>query len=87
MKGSAAPEIRLVLDDREVRVAAGTSVAAALVNEGIWHFPCAVEGEGRAPICGMGVCFECRVTIDGRQHQRACLVTCLEGMEVRTGGA
>ena len=87
MKGSEAPEIRLVLDDCEVRVAAGTSVAAALVNEGIWHFRSAVEGEGRAPICGMGVCFECRVTIDGRQHQRACLVTCLEGMEVRTGGA
>ena len=86
MKGSQTPGIRLLLDDREVMVAAGTSVAAALVNHGTWRFRSAVDGGGRAPICGMGVCFECRVTIDGRPHHRACLVTCLDGMEIRTGG-
>jgi sarcosine oxidase subunit alpha len=76
--------IQLTLDGREIRVAAGTSVAAALVNHGVWRFRSSVGDEARAPICGMGVCFECRVTIDGRPHQRACLVTCRDGMEVRT---
>jgi sarcosine oxidase subunit alpha len=32
----------------------------------------------------MGVCFECRATIDGVPHRRACLVTCAPGMEICT---
>ncbi|OYV74133.1 MAG: hypothetical protein B7Z72_00875 [Gemmatimonadetes bacterium 21-71-4] len=35
----------------------------------------------------MGVCFECRVTIDGAPHQRACMVTCRPGMSIATGAA
>ncbi len=42
-----------------------------------------VTGEKRAPLCGMGTCFECRVTIDGKQHQRGCQIACSEGMEIR----
>ena len=45
----------------------------------------AVHGEPRAPVCGMGTCFECRVTIGGRQHQRSCLIPCAPGMIVETG--
>jgi D-hydroxyproline dehydrogenase subunit gamma len=37
-------------------------------------------------LCGMGICFECRVTIDGREHCRSCQIPCAEGMEVRTDG-
>lgn len=70
----------------EIEVAAGTSLAAALINAGIWQFRAAVGGGGlRAPICAMGVCFECRVTLDGQPHQRACMQTCRPGMEVVTG--
>jgi hypothetical protein len=35
-------------------------------------------------LCGMGICLECRVTIDGREHSRSCTTLCAEGMEVRT---
>ncbi len=42
-----------------------------------------VSGEPRGPLCGMGICFECRVTIDGREHCRSCQVPAAEGMEVR----
>lgn len=74
------------VDGREIEVEQGTSLAAALINAGIWRFRAAVEGEGsRAPICAMGICFECRVTLDGRPHQRACMQTCYPGMEVVTG--
>jgi sarcosine oxidase subunit alpha len=34
----------------------------------------------------MGICFECRVTIDGRAHCRSCQVICQAGMEVATDG-
>jgi sarcosine oxidase subunit alpha len=41
-------------------------------------------GEPRAPLCGMGICYECRVTLDGVAHRRACLVPVAAGMVVRT---
>ena len=43
-----------------------------------------VTGEPRGPLCGMGICFECRATIDGMPHQRSCQILCAAGMEVRT---
>jgi sarcosine oxidase subunit alpha len=44
-----------------------------------------VRGEARAPFCGMGICMECRATVNGRQHQRTCQLACAPGMEVVTG--
>jgi sarcosine oxidase subunit alpha len=41
-------------------------------------------GSPRAPLCGMGICFECRVEIDGAMHQRACMILAREQMRVRT---
>ena len=65
----------------------GSSVAAALMNAGIMTFGISVQGEPRGPLCGMGICQECRVTIDGEPHQRACLVTVAAGMRIETGHA
>ncbi|MEO8563122.1 MAG: (2Fe-2S)-binding protein [bacterium] len=65
---------------------AGTSVAAAMLNAGTWGFRRSVRGEPRGPLCGMGICHECRVTIDGIAHRRACLVLVANGMRVETGG-
>ncbi|MGA8729801.1 MAG: (2Fe-2S)-binding protein [Terracidiphilus sp.] len=66
-----------------VKVASGTTVAAAILMTGPLTRR-SVTGEPRGPLCGMGVCFECRVTIDGMPHQRSCQILCLEGMEVYT---
>jgi succinate dehydrogenase/fumarate reductase-like Fe-S protein len=44
-----------------------------------------VGGQRRGPVCGMGVCQECRVTIDGVPHQLACQTVCAPGMDVVTG--
>lgn len=76
--------VRLLIDGFEVTVPAGTSVAVALANAdrlAMHHSP---RGEPRGPVCGMGICFECRVSIDGRQDTRSCMVTCADGMEVVT---
>jgi sarcosine oxidase subunit alpha len=78
------PEVNIVVDDRPVRVAVGTTVASALFNLGVTSYRHSVTGEPRSPVCGMGVCFECRVTIDGRPHQRACLIPVTAGMHVIT---
>jgi D-hydroxyproline dehydrogenase subunit gamma len=49
-------------------------------------FRTSVQGEPRGPLCGMGVCFECCVTINGIARCRSCLTLCEDGMEVRTDG-
>lgn len=77
--------IEIHIDGETVRVPDGISVAAALLNSGRYAFRTSVSGEPRAPLCGMGICFECRVTIDGTEHTRACLVTVRAGMDVRCG--
>ena len=67
-----------------VTAPAGAMVSTAVALAGVSAFRKSVNGEPRAPLCGMGICFECCVTIDGRQHCRGCQVTCQPGMEVRT---
>jgi sarcosine oxidase subunit alpha len=70
------------VNGRPVTVPAGTVVAAALARAGVGHPRRSVSGQARGPLCGMGVCFECRVTIDGRPHVRSCQTPCEEGMKV-----
>jgi predicted molibdopterin-dependent oxidoreductase YjgC len=79
-----ADVVRVVIDGRSVSVPVGTTVAAALLGGGFTAFRHSVTGEPRAPICGMGICFECRVTIDGQAHRRACQILCRDGMMVET---
>jgi predicted molibdopterin-dependent oxidoreductase YjgC len=78
------PEIRLLVNGCEVRVPPGTMVAAALAAAGITAYRHSVGGEARAPLCGMGICFECRVTIDDLPHRLSCETVCAEGMRVVT---
>ena len=66
-----------------VTVTSGTTVAAAILMTGA-PIRRSVTGEPRGPLCGMGICFECRATIDGVPHQRTCQVFCAQGMEVHT---
>jgi predicted molibdopterin-dependent oxidoreductase YjgC len=77
------PPLYLLVNDVPVTVAPGTTVASAILIAGIPTRQ-SVTGEPRGPLCGMGICFECRATIDGVQHQRSCQVLCAEGMKVRT---
>ena len=79
--------IQLIVDDRPLRVRADTTLAAALLDAGVRAFRRSAAGEARAPLCGMGVCYECRVTVDGVPHRRACLVPVAAGMVVETGSA
>jgi sarcosine oxidase subunit alpha len=75
------------VNGREIRCAPDITLAAALLNAGISGFRSSVGGAQRGPVCGMGVCFECRVTVDGIAHQRACMLTVRDGMDVRAADA
>jgi predicted molibdopterin-dependent oxidoreductase YjgC len=78
--------IRVTIDARTVEVEAGTMVVAALAIAGLRGTRASVGGQARAALCGMGVCQECRVTIDGRAHALACQTLCRDGQIVRTRG-
>ena len=78
-----AEAITLTIDGRGTTVAAGSTVAAAIA--GVTRR--SVSGHLRAPLCGMGVCQECRVTINGRAHVLSCQTLCQSGMDVQTGAA
>jgi len=81
---SSAGYTQLHIDGQPVRVKAGSSVAAALCvasSAGVARI--SVTGEARAPFCGMGVCQECRVWIDGRPRL-ACQTPSADGMQVET---
>ena len=79
-------DITIYIDQRAVRVKAGISVAAALAIAGDGELGCitrySASGTPRAPLCGMGVCHECRTTINGVAHQLACQTPCVEGLRI-----
>ena len=74
----------ITVNGKRIRVNGGTSVAAAVTKA---NEPCrfSVSGEPRAPLCGMGICMECRATVDGVPQRRTCQLVCTPEMEVVTG--
>ena len=76
--------ITLTVNKKSISVDEGATVAAAILAAGTDVFRRSVSGKPRGPLCGMGVCFECRVTIDGAPMQKSCSVPAAEGMEVET---
>jgi len=75
--------IELFINKQVIQVAEGTTVAAALYKANQGFSRVSVAGEKRTPFCGMGVCQECRVTIDGLR-KLACQTLCQTGMQVET---
>ncbi|NUW40583.1 (2Fe-2S)-binding protein [Nonomuraea rhodomycinica] len=61
----------------------GQSVGAALVAAGILDWRSTRKaGRPRGLFCGIGVCFDCLITIDGVPDRRACLVPAADGMRL-----
>jgi sarcosine oxidase subunit alpha len=76
------PEIIVVLvGGKRIEVRQGTSAAVAALMSGALCRTSA-SGQPRAPLCGMGICFECRMRISGKAHARSCQVLCFPGMEI-----
>jgi predicted molibdopterin-dependent oxidoreductase YjgC len=76
-------DVVVMIDDGAVRVVAGITVAAAIAQAGIVATRRSCTGAPRSACCGMGVCFECRVRVDGVERL-GCLTLVAEGMEIRT---
>jgi predicted molibdopterin-dependent oxidoreductase YjgC len=97
MTGAPGPELRtalagergarcaVVVDGREVAAHEGESVAAVLIAAGHRAFRRTDRaGEARSYFCGMGVCHDCLVVVDGDPNVRACMTRVRAGMRVET---
>jgi sarcosine oxidase subunit alpha len=76
--------IKVTINKTEFLVPEGTTLAAAIIASGGTTFRKSATGQKRGPLCGMGVCFECRVTINSLGHQKSCTILVENGMEVVT---
>lgn len=75
--------ITVRLNEREVIAAAGQSVGAIFMGQGIkaWRTTRS-EGKPRGLFCGIGACYDCLVTVDGVANQRACIVEACDSMSI-----
>ena len=72
--------ISVVINGAPRLVDGDVTVAVALLNAGVTAFRSDLTGTPRAPLCAMGTCHECRVTIDGIANVRACMILVRDGM-------
>ncbi len=77
--------VTIIVNDRRLEAVEGESLAAALWANG--HLTLGEEPETgpRGLYCGIGHCYQCRVTLDGIEDVRSCLIPVRAGMEVRLG--
>lgn len=73
------------VDGQPILAYAGETVAAALFANGkrILRYT-SKRREPRSLYCGIGVCYDCLVTVDGLPNQRACMTQVKPGLVVRT---
>ena len=77
--------IEFTFDGEKIDAITGQSVAAALMaaNQRALR-KTRFNNNDRGVFCGIGVCFDCLVVIDGITNQRACLIEAKPGMKVQT---
>lgn len=75
--------IEITFDGAPVAARRGESLFAALAAAGHLALRETAGGEARGGYCGMGVCQECLVEIDGVPNQRACMVKLTRPVRVR----
>lgn len=77
------PSVEIDVDGRPVRAYLGETIAGVFLAEGVGPFRTTdVRKQPRGYYCGMGICFECLVRVDGERNVRACMTPVREGMKI-----
>ncbi|MGO1318823.1 MAG: (2Fe-2S)-binding protein [Galactobacter sp.] len=79
------PEVTLSVDGQQITAPEGATAAAAMLGAGqrAWRTT-RQGGKPRGQFCGIGACWDCLVSVDGSQVQRACMLPVEEGMSIST---
>jgi sarcosine oxidase subunit alpha len=77
--------VTVQINDQAVTAFAGETIAAVLLVEGQRIFRHTRKtNEPRSLFCGMGICYDCLVTVDNMPNIRACVTQIREGMVIQT---
>jgi hypothetical protein len=77
----------LLVDRHAIEFHAFDTIASCLMRAGILALRSSLQGEPRGVFCGIGVCNDCLVTVDGQPNRRACQVEATPGLVVLTNRA
>ncbi len=82
---TTSPPITFVFDGQQLPAAAGQSIGGALIAAGhrSWRRT-RLGGEPRGIFCGIGICYDCLITVNGQPNRRACVIEAHEGDIVST---
>lgn len=84
---SSGNQPQISFQGKVIPIRPGQSIGAALMDADIrsWRTT-RKNGRPRGLFCGIGICFDCLVTVDGQANQRACVVPAEDGMCLEPGG-
>ena len=76
--------LEFTFDDQTITAISGQSIGAALLAANQRSLrKTRFKNNDRGLFCGIGVCFDCLVVVDGVSNQRACLIEAKPGMKVQ----
>jgi predicted molibdopterin-dependent oxidoreductase YjgC len=78
--------VTITVDGVPLQAYLGETIAGALLANGQRAWRRTENGKPRGLFCGMGICFDCLVTVDGVSNVRACITPVSDGMVVETEG-
>jgi predicted molibdopterin-dependent oxidoreductase YjgC len=78
--------VTITVDGMPVKAYQGETIAGALLANGQRAWRRTESGQPRGLFCGMGICFDCLVEVDGVPNVRACITPVVDGMVVETEG-
>lgn len=67
-----AEQVEITVDGRSVRGPRGRTIAGLLLAAGVRSWRTTAQGAPRGVFCGIGVCFDCLVEVNGVRDVRAC---------------
>ncbi|MEZ5836619.1 MAG: FAD-dependent oxidoreductase [Geminicoccaceae bacterium] len=79
---TAGATVTIYWHDRPIQAVEGESIAAALTANAINDLRLSRDDRPHGQFCGMGVCHECLIDVDGRLAERACMTLVRAGMRV-----
>jgi predicted molibdopterin-dependent oxidoreductase YjgC len=86
METKRGQAVTITVDGVPLQAYLGETIAGALLANGQRAWRRTESGEPRGLFCGMGICYDCLVTVDGVPNVRACITPVIESMVVETEG-
>jgi predicted molibdopterin-dependent oxidoreductase YjgC len=83
---SAQQRVMIRFNGQEVEARFGEAITSALLATGYRTLRRSHSGSPRGMLCGMGVCYECLVKVDGQPFVKACQTYVKPGMQVEMEG-